>query len=241
LGRVAHGVEYRTATCGTGQYPAAKVCRSGGVMACAGQLRPFSPRCVAARTHVPPTVHHTTPGPGLVEVGRIHPDKATADAIEIARRAGRRLTICGPIQDDAYYAEQVAPWVDGDAVRYLGNVGGAQRAEVVGQAAALLHPLGFDEPFGLSVVEAMACGTPVVGYRRGALVETVTDGVTGFLVDNVDAAVSAVTLAVQLDRAAVAREARHRFGADRMVADYLALYRSIVEASSVGGSGPNAF
>jgi glycosyltransferase involved in cell wall biosynthesis len=196
------------------------------------------------------TVHHgidmahwpyePRPGPGLVAIGRIHPDKATADAIEIARRAGRRLTICGPIQDDAYYAEQVAPWIDGDAVRYLGNVDGAQRAEVVGQAAALLHPLGFDEPFGLSVVEAMACGTPVVGYRRGALVETVTDGVTGFLVDNVDAAVSAVTLAVHLDREEIAREARHRFGADRMVAEYLALYRSIVETSSVGRSGPDA-
>ena len=185
------------------------------------------------------TVHHgidmvqwpyePCPGTGLVAVGRIHPDKATADAIEIARRAGRRLTICGPIQDDAYYAKQVAPRVDGDAVRYLGNVGGAQRAQVMAQAAALLHPLGFDEPFGLSVVEAMACGTPVVGYRRGALVETVTDGVTGFLVDDVDAAVSAVTLAVQLDRAPIAREARRRFGADRMVADYLELYQSIVD------------
>ena len=185
------------------------------------------------------TVHHgidvaqwpyePSPGPGLVAVGRIHPDKATADAIDIARRAGRSLTICGPIHDHAYYAERVAPQVDGELVRYLGNVGGAQRAEVVGRAAALLHPLGFDEPFGLSVVEAMACGTPVVGYRRGALVETVTDGVTGFLVDDVDGAVAAVERAVRLDRAAIAREARRRFAAERMVADYLALYQSIVD------------
>jgi glycosyltransferase involved in cell wall biosynthesis len=185
------------------------------------------------------TVHHgidvaqwpyePSPGVGLVAVGRIHPDKATADAIDIARRAGRPLTICGPIHDQAYYAERVAPQVDGELVSYLGNVGGAQRAEVVGRAAALLHPLGFDEPFGLSVVEAMACGTPVVGYRRGALVETVTDGVTGFLVDDVDGAVAAVEQAVRLDRAAIAREARRRFAAERMVADYLALYQSIVD------------
>ena len=173
--------------------------------------------------------YEPSPGPGLVAVGRIHPDKATADAIDIARRAGRPLTICGPIHDHAYYAERVAPQVDGELVRYLGNVGGAQRAEVVGRAAALLHPLGFDEPFGLSVVEAMACGTPVVGYRRGALVETVTDGVTGFLVDDVDGAVAAVERAVRLDRAAIAREARRRFAAERMVADYLALYQSIVD------------
>jgi glycosyltransferase involved in cell wall biosynthesis len=185
------------------------------------------------------TVHHgidvaqwpfePSPGPGLVAVGRIHPDKATGDAIDIALRAGRQLTICGPIQDQAYYAEKVAPRVDGEMVRYLGNVGGAQRAEVVGQATALLHPLGFDEPFGLSVVEAMVCGTPVIGYRRGALVETVTDGVTGFLVDDVDGAVQAVARAARLDRATIAAEARRRFGSDRMVADYLAVYQSIMD------------
>jgi glycosyltransferase involved in cell wall biosynthesis len=184
------------------------------------------------------TVHHgidvsqwpfvPDPGDGLVAVGRIHPDKATADAIEIARRAGRPLTICGPIHDETYYAEQVAPHVDGDAVRYLGNVGGAERARVVGQAAVLLHPLGFDEPFGLSVVEAMTCGTPVIGYRRGALAETVTDGVTGYLVADVAGAAAAVGPAVGLDRAVVAENARRRFGADRMVDDYLRLYRHLV-------------
>jgi glycosyltransferase involved in cell wall biosynthesis len=184
------------------------------------------------------TVHHgidvarwprvDDPGEDLVVFGRIHPDKATADAIEIARRVGRRLLICGPVQDTSYFAEAVAPHIDDDAVRYLGNVGGADRARVLGQAALLLHPLGFAEPFGLSVVEAMACGTPVVGYRRGALPETVADGLTGILADDVDSAVAAVPVALTLDRAAVAAEARRRFSADRMVEDYLAVYRRLL-------------
>jgi glycosyltransferase involved in cell wall biosynthesis len=186
------------------------------------------------------TVHHgidvsawpveLTPGDSLVALGRIHPDKATADAIEIARRSGRRLIICGPVQDETYYAERVAPHVDGDRVRYLGNVGGTQRSDVLSQAAALLHPLGFDEPFGLSVVEAMACGTPVVGYRRGALPETVDEGVTGFLVDDIEGALAAVPRALALDRAGVAALARRRFSAERMVDEYLAVYERLLGA-----------
>jgi glycosyltransferase involved in cell wall biosynthesis len=171
------------------------------------------------------------PGEALVVFGRIHPDKATADAIQIAQRVGRRLIICGPVQDEDYYAERVAPYVDGESVRYLGNVGGADRASVLGQAAALLHPLGFDEPFGLSVIEAMTCGTPVVGYRRGALPETVEEGVTGFLVDDVGGAVAAVASALALDRANVAAVARRRFSADRMVDEYLAVYEHLLGRS----------
>jgi glycosyltransferase involved in cell wall biosynthesis len=187
------------------------------------------------------TVHHGIdvsqwpvelhPGDELVSFGRIHPDKATADAIEIARRVGRRLLLCGPIQDETYYAEQVAPHL-GDAVRHLGNVGGADRARVLGQAAALLHPLGFDEPFGLSVIEAMACGTPVVAYRRGALPETVVDGVSGFLVDDIAGAVAAVAAALELDRVRVAEVTRHRFSAERMVEQYLAVYEQLLAAKS---------
>jgi glycosyltransferase involved in cell wall biosynthesis len=164
----------------------------------------------------------------LVTFGRIHPDKATADAIEIARRAGRDLVICGPIQDEAYHAAQVAPHIDGQHVRYLGNVGGVDRARVLGGAAALLHPLGFDEPFGLSVVEAMACGTPVVGFRRGALPETVADGVTGVLVDDIADAVAALPRALALDRSVVAAAARRRFSASRMVNEYLTVYETVL-------------
>jgi glycosyltransferase involved in cell wall biosynthesis len=185
------------------------------------------------------TVHHGVSerqwplmagGDHLVSFGRIHPDKATADAIEIARRSGRRLVIAGPVQDEAYFRERVLPHIDADRVTYVGNVGGPDRAVVLGGAGALLHPLGFDEPFGLSVVEAMMCGTPVVAYRRGALPETVDDGLTGILVDDVAGAVAAVPRAVRLDRRAVAATARRRFSVDRMVDGYLAVYESIMAA-----------
>ena len=184
------------------------------------------------------TVHHgidlaalpfsTVGGEDLVVLGRVHPDKGTAEAIDIARRAGRRLVICGIVQDERYFAEQVAPHVDGDRVRYLGSVGPGQRAEVLGSAAALLHPIAFDEPFGLAVVEAMACGTPVVAYSRGAMPEVVDEGVTGYLVDGPTAAAEAVDRATCLDRAACRATAQRRFSADRMVADYLAVYRRLL-------------
>jgi glycosyltransferase involved in cell wall biosynthesis len=168
-----------------------------------------------------------------VVFGRIHPDKGTADAITIAREAGRRLVICGIVQDDRYFAEQIEPQVDGDQIRYLGSIGPSQRAEVLGSAAALLHPIAFDEPFGLSVVEAMACGTPVIAYRRGSMREVVDEGVTGFLVDDAAGAVAAVEHAVQLDRRAVSARAALRFGADRMVDEYVTVYEKILS----GGSG----
>lgn len=169
-----------------------------------------------------------TPDEALVVFGRIHPDKATAEAIEIARRAGRRLLICGPVHDERYHAERVLPLVDGEQIVYMGNVGPAERARILGRAAALLHPLGFDEPFGLSVVEAMACGTPVVAYPRGALPEIVSPGVTGFLVPGVAEAAAAVDDAVRLDRRRVSDVARDRFSAERMVAEYVTVYEKVL-------------
>ncbi|MGH8962371.1 MAG: glycosyltransferase family 4 protein [Jatrophihabitantaceae bacterium] len=188
------------------------------------------------------TIHHgidldalpfsANAGDGLVAFGRIHPDKGTAAAIAIARAAHRRLTICGIVQDERYFAEQVEPHVDGDRVRYLGSVGPPERGEVLGAAAALLHPIAFEEPFGLSVVEAMACGTPVVAFDRGSMPEVIDEGVTGFLVADVAGAVAAVERAAGLDRAAVRARAVSRFGVDRMVTQYLAVYRRIISAST---------
>lgn len=167
-------------------------------------------------------------GNDLVILGRIHPDKGTADAIEIARLAGRRLVICGIVQDQRYFADQVEPHLDDDRVVYLGSVGPERRAEVLGSAHALLHPIDFAEPFGLSVVEALACGTPVIAYPRGSMPELIDDGATGFLVDGPVTAAAAVGRLDHLDRAHCRSVAERRFSAGRMVDDYLAVYDQII-------------
>jgi glycosyltransferase involved in cell wall biosynthesis len=170
----------------------------------------------------------TVAGEGLVSFGRIHPDKGTHTAIEIARRSGRQLTICGIIQDERYFAELVEPHIDGEAVVYLGSVGPGRRSEILGGSAALLHPIAFAEPFGLSVVEAMVCGTPVVAYRRGSMAEVIDDGVTGYLVDSLAEAVAAIGVIDRIDRAKCGEQARRRFGMNRMIADYMDVYRKVV-------------
>ena len=168
------------------------------------------------------------PGETLVAFGRIHPDKGTAEAVRIARATGRRLLICGPVHDEVYHAERVLPHVDGDQIVYGGNVGPAERAEILGSAAALLHPIGFAEPFGLSVVEAMTCGTPVIAYPLGSMPEVVEPGVTGYLAADAQEAAGLLDDALKLDRSRVRARAVERFSAERMVEDYLALYRRIV-------------
>ena len=187
--------------------------------------------------HYAATVHHgidTTsfglgeaPGDHLLYFGRIHPDKGTADAIEVAHRTGRRLDIAGIIQDDAYFRAEVEPHLDGEHVRFLGPVDAASRARVLGGAHALLHLIDFDEPFGYSVVEAMACGTPVIAYSRGSMPEIVEDGITGFLVTDVADAIAAVSTAARLDRSVIRATAVARFDVAAMVDRYVAVYRAI--------------
>lgn len=171
---------------------------------------------------------HPDPGEHLLFFGRIHPDKGTAHAIDVARRCGRRLDIAGIIQDEDYFHAEVAPHVDGERVRYLGAVDASMRAEVLGGSRALLHLIDFDEPFGYSVVEAMACGTPVIAYARGSMSELIEDGVSGFLVDDVESAISAVTSVDALDRREIATHAAHRFSVDTMVEKYIGVYRDVI-------------
>ena len=164
----------------------------------------------------------------LLFFGRIHPDKGAAEAITAAHRSGRRLIMAGIIQDQNYHNEQVAPALDDVSVVYLGPVGGAVRAKTLGSARALLHLINFDEPFGLSVVEALACGTPVIACNRGSMPELIDDGVTGFLVDSFDAAVDAIDRIGEIDRAACRAAVSARFTVDLMADRYLRLYRSIL-------------
>jgi len=167
-------------------------------------------------------------GEDLLFFGRIHPDKGASEAIRAARAAGRRLVMCGLVQDEGYHAREVAPFIDGERVQYRGVVGGEERLRLLGHSRALLHLIGFDEPFGLSVVEAMACGTPVIAYRRGSMPELIEHGVTGFLVDSFDEAVAAIARLGEIDRAACRRAVERRFTVERMADDYLALYRRIL-------------
>jgi glycosyltransferase involved in cell wall biosynthesis len=183
------------------------------------------------------TIHHGIDiesfdvGPGgdtLAFLGRIHPDKGTATAIAVAARAGVPLVIAGIVQDHEYFERWVEPHIDGDRVTYLGPVGPNRRQEVLGSARALFHLIEFDEPFGFSVVEAMACGTPVIAHPRGSMPEIIQPGVNGFLVGSIDEAADAVGDAARLDRAGARRSIEGRFSAARMVDDYLALYHRIL-------------
>ena len=164
----------------------------------------------------------------LLFFGRIHPDKGAKEAIAAARASGRRLDMYGVIQDSGYYEAEVTPALDGASIRYHGAVGGAERARALAGARALLHLINFEEPFGLSVIEAMACGTPVIATRRGSMPELIEDGVTGFLVDTVEQAVAAIARIGEIDRAAPRQRVLDRFTVDRMADAYLALYREIL-------------
>ena len=184
------------------------------------------------------TVHHGIPvdevpvGSGstegtLVFFGRIHPDKGTAEAIEVAHRSGRPLVLAGIVQDQAYFDAEVRPHLDDDRVRFIGSVGPEERDEVLGSADALLHLVRFAEPFGLSMVEAMACGTPVIAAPLGAVPEVVVDGRTGFLVADVAAAVAAVGRLGEIDRAHCRAHVEAHFSVERMVDGYLEVYRQV--------------
>lgn len=165
----------------------------------------------------------------LLYFGRIHPDKGAADAIVAASASGRRLDMYGIVQDTGYHEREVMPRVDNDRVRFHGPVGGEARIAALGHARALLHLIHFEEPFGLSVVEAMACGTPVIATRRGSMPELIEHGVNGFLVDTPQEAVEAIARAGELNRRDVRHTVEQRFSVDRMADAYCSLYRRILD------------
>jgi len=184
------------------------------------------------------TIHHgidmarfsfrATPGGYLLFFGRMHPDKGAVEAIEIARTAHMPLIMAGPVQDKAYFSTRVEPHIDDVQVKYAGSVGPAERDRLLGGARALLHPIAFDEPFGLSVVEAMACGTPTIAFARGSMPELIRQGETGFLVKDVQEAVRAIEQLDDISRRTCRQEAKARFSVARMVDDYIRVYKRIL-------------
>ncbi|MGX5801102.1 glycosyltransferase family 4 protein [Bradyrhizobium sp. Arg314] len=173
-----------------------------------------------------PTYEPQPKEPYLAFLGRLSRDKRPDRAIEIARRSGLKLKLAAKIGDDdrAYFQDNIEALIDGDRIDYVGEITESEKSEFLGNAAGLLFPIEWPEPFGLVAIEAMACGTPVIAWNRGALPEIVDNGVTGFVVDNVDDAVASVPALLGLDRRQVRAVFETRFSATRMARDYLAAY-----------------
>ena len=167
-------------------------------------------------------------GSYLLYFGRIHPDKGTAAAIAIAQKTKMPLKIAGIIQDKNYFNERVLPYIDNQQIVYLGSVGPEERNKLLGGAYALLHPIDFDEPFGLSVIEAMACGTPVIAYNRGSMPEVIKDGETGFLMENVEDATERIKDIPRLSRQNCRSWVESNFSQEIMVDKYIQIYRQIL-------------
>lgn len=170
----------------------------------------------------------SVPGDYLLYFGRIHPDKGTVEAIEIAIKAKRKLLIAGIVQDRSYFENKVEPLFS-DQIIYVGEAGPEKRNELMRNALALLHPISFDEPFGLSVAEAMLCGTPVIAFNRGSMPELVLQGKTGFLVNNIDEAADAVDDITRLDRYDCREWSMEQFSQEKMVNEYIRLYHSLLD------------
>ena len=168
-------------------------------------------------------------GQYLLFFGRIHPEKGVHEAIQVAQRARKKLVIAGIVQDREYFETRVEPYLDGDQVEYLGAIGPAQRSDVLGRALALLHLISFDEPFGLSLVESMACGTPVIAFSRGSMPEIITHGKTGYLVEDIEQAVDAVAAVGSIDRFDCRSDVERRFSHIRMAEDYARVYQDILK------------
>lgn len=160
----------------------------------------------------------------LLFYGRLHADKGAHAAIEIARQCGLPLFIAGLVQDQNYYDREIAPHIDGSNVCYLGNVSQEKGNELLGRAKALLHPIYFDEPFGLSVAESLMCGTPVIAFNRGSMPELIEHGATGFLVNTIGEAVASVRQIDQINPLYCRTMAKKKFSIEKMADHYISVY-----------------
>ena len=165
----------------------------------------------------------------LLFFGRIHPEKGTYESIQIAKKSGRRLIISGLIQDQEYFDNKIKPFINNDDIVYVGNSGPVERDKLLGEAYALLHPISFREPFGLSVAESLMCGTPVVAFNLGSMPELIVSGKCGFLVKTIDEAVEAVRDIRYIDRSQCREWALSKFSKQRMTEAYIEVYKNILK------------
>jgi len=194
------------------------------------------------------TIHHGIPlglhrpsaqvrGGYLAFLGRISPEKRPDRAIMIARAAGIPLKIAAKVDrvDEVYFRTQIKPLIEGPGVEFIGEINDEQKTQFLSDAQALLFPIDWPEPFGLSMIEAMACGTPVLAFRCGSVPEVIEDGITGAIVDTMDEAVAALPRLIALDRKKVRQRFEQRFSAARMAKDYVAVYRLLMAQSKASG------
>ena len=174
---------------------------------------------------------HDAPGRYLAFLGRISPEKRVDRAIDIACRAGMAIKIAAKVDpvDRDYFAQKIKPLLKHPLVEYIGEVGEKEKDEFLGNASGLLFPIDWSEPFGLVMIESMACGTPIIAYRRGSVSEVMDDGVTGFIVEDEDSAEEAVGRLGSLNRKRIRSVFEERFSASRMANDYVAIYRQLVK------------
>ena len=174
-------------------------------------------------------------GDYLAFLGRVSPEKGLDRAIQIARRAGVRLRIAAKVDiaDERYYRERIAPLLRDPKIDFIGEVGEEEKAEFLGNAIGLLFPIDWPEPFGLAMIEAMSCGTPVIAWPHGAVPEIIDHGVTGVVVNSIDEAVAAVEHIGRLDRGRVRARFEERFTAARMAQDYVSVYEALGEERPV--------
>lgn len=168
-------------------------------------------------------------GDYILYFGRVHHDKGTKEAVEIARALEMRLVIAGIIQDQGYFDEFVKPFLKEGKVEYVGNVGPKDRDKLLGNAKLLLHPINFSEPFGLSIVESMACGTPVVAFNKGSMPELITDGVNGFLTENSEEAIEKIKNIDKIERSDCRDVVEQRFTKEIMAENYIDVYKRILD------------
>jgi glycosyltransferase involved in cell wall biosynthesis len=185
---------------------------------------------------LPHDLYAFQPAPGryLAFIGRISPEKRVDRAIRIAERAGIKLLIAAKVDraDVEYFEDHIKPLLNNPWVEYLGEIGEREKNEFLGNAAALMFPIDWPEPFGLVMIEAMACGTPTIGYPHGSVPEIIEEGVTGFVVDNERDAADTVEKALAIDRTACRSVFERRFSVERMAQAYAALYGKVIESSS---------